>query len=146
MSSEEQEFNLDCRNCQKRSPLPLNTHSPQIHRCQEAGSSQTVYSNKKSRGTSNSRCVWHLNYNLGHGINSGVPPLIWPCFIALHRCCIFYELKGRPSPSKKMTTRFISILALLWWSGTDPVKSPRFAHIVFKHQKLKGWTEVYKTL
>lgn len=41
----------------------------------------------------------------------GVHLVITPRFIALHRCCVFYKLKARPSPSQKIPTHFIVILA-----------------------------------
>lgn len=47
--------------------------------------------------------------------------------IELHRCCVFYKLKARPSMSKKMTTHFTVRLALLLCSGTGPAISLRYA-------------------
>ena len=42
----------------------------------------------------------------------GAHLVIAPRFIALHRC-VFYKLKARPSPSQKIPTHFIVILASL---------------------------------
>lgn len=52
-----------------------------------------------------------------------------PCFIVLHKCCVFYELKARPSPKQNDYDSFIAIFALLRWSGTEPALSPRYACI-----------------
>ena len=46
--------------------------------------------------------------------------------LQVHPCC----RKGkdlRLSTSKNITTHFTVILALLWWSGTEPTISPRYA-------------------
>lgn len=48
----------------------------------------------------------------------------------LHRCCNFvYKLKVRPSTRKEITMDFISILILLWGSGTEPAVSSRYASV-----------------
>lgn len=52
-----------------------------------------------------------------------------PHFTALREGYIFYSLKLRSSTSKKITTGFIVILALSWWSATTLVISLRYAYI-----------------
>lgn len=42
-----------------------------------------------------------------------------PHFTELHRCCVFYHLKARPSTRKRLR------LALLQWFGKEPTVSPR---------------------
>lgn len=37
-----------------------------------------------------------------------------PCFIALHKCCVFYILKARSSTGKNLTIHFIAILYMVW--------------------------------
>ena len=80
MSSEEQEFNLDCHNCQKRSPLPLNTHSPQIHRCQEA-----VF---KSDSLLKQKVSWHLQLSV----------------------CLAPKLQSRPWHKLRRTSSYLALL------------------------------------
>lgn len=38
-----------------------------------------------------------------------------------------YKLKARPSTNKKVTTLFVAILSLLWWSGTESAIFLRYA-------------------
>lgn len=45
------------------------------------------------------------------------PSLTALCFAAAHRC---YKWQAEPTTSKKMTTRFSLMFALLPWSGTEP--------------------------
>lgn len=52
-------------------------------------------------------------------------------FIVCHRCCVFYKLKARPSTSQKLTTHFIVMFALLWWSGIEVC--------LHKDKRLVGW-------
>lgn len=48
-------------------------------------------------------------------------------FLVLQKCGIFYKLRARPFISKKITTHFTAMLALLWRSGPEPTISPRSA-------------------
>ena len=59
-------------------------------------------------------------------------------FIALHGYYIFYKLKARPSASQKIITRFIAILALLQWSGTELAVSLNTGVPVLCKVKVKG--------
>lgn len=54
---------------------------------------------------------------------TGTPYFIELRYSILHRCCIFYELKARPSTCKKITTCFVAILTLRW-SGAEPTTTP----------------------
>lgn len=62
-----------------------------------------------------------------HSRATGIPYVVL-YFIVPHRR-VFNKLKAKPKPStsKKMTTRFTVIVTLLWWSGTEPAISPRYA-------------------
>lgn len=51
------------------------------------------------------------------------------CFIMLHRCSIFHNLKAKLSTSKKTVTPFIVTLTLLQRSGTKPAIFLRYACI-----------------
>lgn len=42
---------------------------------------------------------------------------------------VFCKLKTRLPTSKRIVTLFIAALALLWWSGTTPATSLRYAYI-----------------
>lgn len=64
--------------------------------------------------------------NYKAGSRRDIPHFIALDFPALHRCCMFYKAKARPSSSKKITTCFIAILTLLRWSGTKPALSPKY--------------------
>lgn len=55
----------------------------------------------------------------------GICCFITLCFIELQIGCLFQKLKAKHTyTSKKIMTRFIVILALLWCSGTKPVIFP----------------------
>lgn len=41
--------------------------------------------------------------------------------------CFSYKSKAKSSTSKKVPTRFIAILALMWWSGTESAVFLRYA-------------------
>lgn len=60
-------------------------------------------------------------------INTGRPRFIALLFIGLHRCCIFYKLKARPSPSKMIPTSFIAIpaLSLVVWNQPHSISEVR---------------------
>ena len=58
-----------------------------------------------------------------------VPSTIIPRFIAFHRCYIFYKLKARPFTSKEITAGFVTVLALMRWSGTEPAVSPGYTYM-----------------
>lgn len=61
--------------------------------------------------------------------------------IVLHSCG-FYKLKVRPSTSKQIRTHFGVIFALLWWSGTEPTLSLRYACIIY----ITIWFYIYINL
>lgn len=64
----------------------------------------------------------HLQQN----IQAYLSLLYFALLYVLHRCRSFYKLKARPF--KKIMTRFIAMLILLWLSGTKPAVSPRYAY------------------
>ena len=51
---------------------------------------------------------------------AGRPRSIALHFTALHRCCVSYQLKPRPSTSQKPTTHFIARLVLSWCLQPNP--------------------------
>lgn len=50
-------------------------------------------------------------------------PVLCASLYCAHRCCVFTNWRQDTPLAKKMTTRFIATLVLLWWSGTDPALS-----------------------
>lgn len=78
------------------------------------------------------QCIYYLY--------TGITHFIALCFISLHKCCVIYKLKARPSTAKR------SRLTLLWCSGTESAVSPRYVcthtlmWLIFGWYTLCGYT------
>lgn len=57
---------------------------------------------------------------LGKGVNVQVYSFYCVSFYWALQMLHFLQLNTKPSTSKKITTCFIVVLILLWWSGTEP--------------------------
>lgn len=69
---------------------------------------------------------WNIIEKYGH------TSFIALCFVVIHKSCVFYKLKARPSTNKKIITHFIAILTLLPSCGTESTISARYTCVLIK--------------